>query len=103
MIDIGTMTALLLVGFLLGGFFFGGLLLTVKRGLTAKSPAIWFMGSWVVRIAVVMGAFYLVSAGQWERILVCFVGFFIARFVVILVTRTTKKTGGSNKETDSAS
>lgn len=101
--DIATMAALLLVGFMLGGFFFGGLLVTVKRGLAAKSPAIWFMGSWVIRIAVVMGAFYVVSAGQWERILVCFAGFFIARFVVIRCTRTTKKTDGPNKETGDAS
>lgn len=103
MIDIVTIAGVLLAGFLLGGFFFGGLLWTVNRGLTEKSPALWFFGSWAVRIAVVMGAFYLISAGQWERILVCFAGFFIARFVIIRFTQKTNRMGGSNKGAGDAS
>jgi len=103
MIDIVTMFAVLLVGLLLGGFFFGGLLWTVGRGLSAKHPAFWFLGSWIVRIAVVLGTFYLVSVGGWERMMVCAAGFFIARFVIIRITRTKEKPNGSRKEAGDAS
>ncbi len=89
MVDIVTFIMVLFVGLLLGGFFFGGLLWTVERGLSAKNPAFWFFGSWLVRIAVVLGGFYLVSTGRWERLIVCVVGFFIARIILIRFTRLT--------------
>lgn len=103
MIEKVAMVAVFLAGLLLGGFFFGGLLWTVERGLAAKNPAFWFLGSWIVRIAVVLGTFYLVSTGGWERMFVCFAGFFIARFVLIRFTRASKRMGGSRKEEGDAS
>lgn len=93
--DIVMYVGILLVGLSLGGFFFGGLLWTIKRGLTARNPAFWFFGSWLVRIAVVLGAFYLVSAGRWERLVVCVVGFFIARIILIRFTRLTARASRS--------
>lgn len=103
MIDIVMMFTVFLAGLLLGGFFFGGLLWTVGRGLVAKHPAFWFLGSWAVRIAVVLGAFYVVSAGGWERMLVCAAGFSIARFVIIRITRASEKPSGSRREASDAS
>ena len=103
MIDIATMIAVLLAGLLLGTFFFGGLLWTVGRGLSAKHPAFWFLGSWVVRIAVILGAFYLVSAGRWERLLTCTSGFFIARVLLIRLSRVPAKPSSSKQGAGGAS
>jgi F1F0 ATPase subunit 2 len=37
-------------GVLLGAFFFGGLWWTVRRGLSSKRPAFWFLGSLLLRV-----------------------------------------------------
>ncbi len=103
MINILTIVAIFFAGILLGLFFFGGLLWTVRRGLSAKHPALLFLSSWLVRIGVVVGVFFLVFNGRWERLLVCVAGFLVARIVVILFTRTWKGLGGSVKEVDDAS
>ena len=103
MIDIVTMIAVLLAGLLLGCFFFGGLLWTVGRGLSAKYPALWFLGSFLIRIAVVLTAFYFLSNGRWEQLIVCAAGFFIARIIIIRFARIAVTTSCSRKEAGDAS
>jgi len=103
MVDLFTLAAVLLVGLLLGGFFFGGLHWTVGRGLSSERPALWFLGSWLVRMTVVLGGFYLVSDGRWERFLACTAGFFIARVLTIRLTRPAVKPGISKPEAGDAS
>jgi len=73
-------------GVLLGFFFFGGLWWTVKKSLSSPRAALWLVGSFVVRMVVTVGGFYLVSDGQWQRILACLVGFLVARTVVSRLT-----------------
>ena len=36
-----------IAGLLLGAIFFGGLCLTVRKGVSSGSPALWFFGSLV--------------------------------------------------------
>ncbi len=103
MLNVFIMVAVFIAGLLLGTFFFGGLLWTVKRGLSSMHPSFWFLGSWLVRIAVVLGVFFLVSRGSWQRLMVCFSGFFIARVILIRYTHVGRKPGGSNKEVYNAS
>lgn len=74
-------------GFALGAFFFGGLWWTVRKGLSSRRPAPWFLGSMLLRLGLALVGFYVVSGGQWERLLACFAGFFVARFVVTWLTR----------------
>ena len=69
-------------GLLLGGFFFGGLWWTVRKGVSARRPAPLFMVSLVLRTAVTVAGFYVVGDGHWQRVLVCLLGFVIARFMV---------------------
>ncbi len=69
-------------GILLGVFFFGGLWWTVRRGLASKRPALWFLGSLLLRTAIVLTGIYLVSGGRWDGLLACLAGFVIARFIV---------------------
>lgn len=76
-----------LCGLLLGSLFFGGLWWTVKKCMTARNPALWFLGSAVVRMSLVITGFYYVGGGEWQRLLACLLGFVIARFIVIRMTQ----------------
>ena len=44
-------------GLLLGVFFFGGLWLTVRKGLKSQRPALWFVGSMFLRTSVALCGF----------------------------------------------
>ena len=76
-----------MAGLLLGGFFFGGLWWTVRRGVAAKQPAMLFMCSFLLRMSVTVSVFLLVGRGDWKRLVVCLAGFVMARLVVIWLTR----------------
>ena len=76
------------VGLVLGTIFFGGLWWTVRRGISSKWLALWFLGSKLVRLVIVLGGFYFVGRGDWKRMLACLLGFVIARFIVLRLTRT---------------
>lgn len=74
-------------GAALGATFFLGLWWTIRKGLSAKQPALWFFGSLLVRMGVALTGFYFVSNGHWERLLLCILGFVMARPVVMRMTR----------------
>lgn len=80
-----------IAGLALGIFFFGGLWVTVKKAVTAKTPAIWFLGSFILRVSVVMLGFYYISPGGWQRLIFSLIGFNIARFVVTQFTKSIDK------------
>jgi F1F0 ATPase subunit 2 len=75
-------------GLVLGAVFFGGLWWTVRKGVSSKHPALWFPGSMLVRMSIVLLGFYFVGRGDWQRLAACLVGFIIARFIVLRLTRT---------------
>ncbi|MDP3510234.1 MAG: ATP synthase subunit I [Candidatus Melainabacteria bacterium] len=90
-------------GFALGFVFYGGLYWTVSRGLASKNPALWFIGSLLVRVVIVLAGFYFVSsypvqvspapphsAGpilQMERLISCLVTFTITGLIIRWFTR----------------
>lgn len=74
-------------GILLGIVFFGGLWITVKNIVHAKSPALWLLGSFFVRTAIVLLGFYFIGAGNLQRLLICLAGFIAARFIVLNFTK----------------
>lgn len=76
----------LMTGVLLGVIFFGGLWWTVQKGFSAKHTGLWFSGSLLLRMSLVLAGFYFVSEGHWERLLVCLSGFFTARLIVTRLT-----------------
>lgn len=83
-----TLALSLLAGVLLGAIFFGGLWWTVRRGVSSPRPALWFIGSLLTRMSIVLAGFYLVGRGNWEGLVACLLGFIIARFIVMRLTRT---------------
>jgi len=76
-----------MTGLLLGAIFFGGLWWTVRKGVVSRHPALWFLSSLFLRTVLVLVGFYFVSGGHWKRLVVCALGFFVARFIVIWLTR----------------
>jgi F1F0 ATPase subunit 2 len=77
-----SLTVALAAGVLLGAIFFGGLWWTVRNGVSAKSPALWFLGSLLLRMSLTIAGFYFVGGRDWKRMVLCLFGFVIARFVV---------------------
>lgn len=69
-------------GGVLGLFFFGGLRWTVKRGVSMKQPAFWFLGSLLLRMGLALAGFHFVAGGHWDRMVSCLLGFVVARAVV---------------------
>ncbi|MGV8830772.1 MAG: ATP synthase subunit I [Devosia sp.] len=74
-----------MAGAVLGTVFFVGLWWTVKRTLTVSQPGLLVLASMLGRTGLVVGGFYLVSDGSWQRVLFCLVGFLVARLVVTLL------------------
>lgn len=81
----------LMAGVLLGAIFFGGLWWTVRKGVSSTRPARWFFGSLLLRTSMTLVGFYVVSGGHWEKLLVCLLGFTIARPIVTRLTRLAEK------------
>jgi F1F0 ATPase subunit 2 len=77
----------LAAGLLLGAFFFGGLHWTVIRGLSSPRPSLWFAGSMLLRMSITLAGFYFVGREDWQRWLLCLLGFVLARLVVKWLTR----------------
>ncbi len=87
MSDLVHWAAAMLAGAALGVVFFGGLWWTVQRGAASPTPARWFLGSFVVRTAIVLAGFYFIGAGQIVPLGLCLLGFLLARAIVLVATR----------------
>ncbi len=89
------MVMALLSGVALGFLFFGGLWYTVRKAFVSKTPVVWFLGSFVLRMGIVLAGFYFVmQPANWQNGLICLVGFISARFMVIRLTKAYEaKTG----------
>ena len=81
----------LVTGVLLGAIYFGGLWWTIQKGVSSKQPALWFFGSLLLRTGIALAGFYFISRGHWEKLLVCLLGFVLARLTVTRLTRATEK------------
>ena len=88
MINLFYAATAIITGIISGVIFFAGLWFTTQKLAAAKLPAIWFLASFVTRMAVAVAGFYLAAQGRWQGILLCLAGFITARF---FVTRFVKK------------
>ncbi len=85
-------------GLLLGAIFFGGLWWTVRKGVSSKSPWLWFLGSLWLRMSLVVAGFYFAGRGNWQRLVACLFGFIIGRLIVMRLTRTPIENGNSKSK-----
>ncbi|MBN2037316.1 MAG: hypothetical protein JW768_11285 [Chitinispirillaceae bacterium] len=92
----------LVAGGLLGTMFFGGLWWTVRKGVSSRLPVLWIFGSLLLRMSITLAGFYFVSGGHWDRLLMCLLGFVIARLIVTRLTRTAKKPACLTQEAGNA-
>jgi len=98
------LVAALIAGIALGIIFFGGLWWTVQKGVTSEQPALWFLGSFILRMSIVLVGFYLVGHGQWKQMMACLLGWIIARLIVTALTASlVKQPNSTTKEMSHAS
>jgi F1F0 ATPase subunit 2 len=86
--EIPNMVLPFIVGWLLAILFFGGLWFTVKKLTASKMPALLVLGSFIVRVGIVLIGFYFIGSGDWKKLIVCLIGFIVARFAVIHYTKS---------------
>lgn len=90
-----TLVLAVMAGLLLGAIFFGGLWWTVRLAVVSRRPALLFLGSLLVRTAVVVAGFYFVGDGHWQWLLACLVGFVIARSLVMRLAGPPREDGNA--------
>jgi F1F0 ATPase subunit 2 len=89
-------------GVALGMLFFGGLWWTVRKGVSAKNPALWFTGSSLIRTGIVLAGFYFIASRHWDRLLLCLLGFTMAAVIITVFTRPAKKAPCQAEKADHA-
>jgi F1F0 ATPase subunit 2 len=77
----------LVAGVSLGALFFGGLWWTVRRSFSSQQPALWFLGSSLLRTILVLAGFYFIALGHWQRLVASLLGFAMARLMVTRLSR----------------
>lgn len=87
MIDLLQLGLAMLEGAMLGAIFFGGLWWTVRKTVTARNPVVWFFGSMMLRMCIVLSGFYFVLGDSWLDLLAALLGFIAARLVIVRLTR----------------
>lgn len=83
--DATALAAALAGGAVLGGIYFGGLWLTVRRlaGGQSRAAALLLL-SFGLRSAIVLLGFYaIVDGGHWDRLLTALIGFIAVRVVLV--------------------
>jgi F1F0 ATPase subunit 2 len=90
MSDILSLLLPFVAGVLLGAVFFGGLWWTVQKAVPSKQPALWFLGSQLLRTSIALAGFYWIASSHWERLMMCLLGFVVARQMVMRLTQTTE-------------
>lgn len=77
------------IGAALGVFFFGGLWFTVQKLVNTKTPGLLFLGSFILRMSIVVLGFYgVMQLVSWLNGLLCLFGFIVARVIAVRWTKT---------------
>lgn len=100
--EMGPLVLALSAGVLLGALFFGGLWWTLRKGLPSNRPALWFSGSLMLRYGIVLAGFHFVGGGQWQRLLACLAGFFMARLITTRLVKALGKAATLDQEVNHA-
>ncbi len=72
----------LLWGIVLGGCYFGGLWLTVRRIGAAHHQALLMISSFFIRNLLAVAGFYPVVLQGWQPTVICLTGFIAIRLVL---------------------
>ncbi|MBX3059995.1 MAG: ATP synthase subunit I [Anaerolineae bacterium] len=72
-----------LVGGVAGSLYFGGLWYTVRQLPATNRPALLLLGSFLLRLTLLLGALYLLTSAHWSYLLSALVGLLLARTLLI--------------------
>jgi len=81
----------MVVGILLGAFFFGGLWWTVRQAVSSRHPGLLFFGSLLLRTSLVVLGFYFILGDDWRKLLAGLLGFGAARLIAVRLSRKTEQ------------
>jgi F1F0 ATPase subunit 2 len=73
------------IGNLMGLLYFAGLWQTVRRLPETPRPYRLMLYSYVGRLALALGGFYLFMDGPWERLAAVIAGFLAARTILVRI------------------
>ena len=54
----------------------------VRKGVSSTRPELWFLGSLLVRMSIVLAGLWWVAGGHVGRLLLCLLGVIMARPIV---------------------
>jgi F1F0 ATPase subunit 2 len=91
-----------IAGAALGAMFFGGLWWTLRKAMTSQWPALWFASSLLLRMGLTLSGFYFVSAGHWQRMVACLIGFAVSRVAITWLTRPRSSPANPSSEANHA-
>lgn len=77
------------VGLTVGLVYFWGLWYTLQRLPYSRHPALLMLGSYLLRLGVVLGGLYLVMDGEIVRLGVALLGVLLARMLLVRRLRPT--------------
>ncbi|HRQ40485.1 MAG TPA: ATP synthase subunit I [Chloroflexota bacterium] len=71
------------VGGVAGSLYFGGLWYTVRQLPTTNRPALLLIGSFLLRLVLLLATLYLLTSAHWSYLLSALVGLLLARTLLI--------------------
>ena len=83
MLFISTLIVPFVLGGLIGWVYFSGLWETVRRLPEAKNPYGLMILSFAARTLFAVGGFFILTDGQWERMVASVAGFLIVKAVLV--------------------
>ncbi len=95
--ELGRLLAALVFGVILGGGYFGALWWTVRRLPGRQHAGQWLAASFLLRLAVTTGAFFLILPWGAGALAAAMAGFLLARFFW-LRSKAGGKTSGGRKQ-----
>ncbi|HDQ05074.1 MAG TPA: ATP synthase subunit I [Deltaproteobacteria bacterium] len=102
--DLSIITIALLASAFAGGLALGALYIlalwkTVNKLPDSSHPVRLMLGSFALRISVLLAAFYFIMGGHWERLAMAFAGFFVMKIILtrrLGINKTASLPGGTN-------
>ena len=83
MVSVPTLLLPFILGSLIGLLFFSGLWDAVQRLPDARNPLRILLLSYMGRMTMTLGGFYVIMDGAWERLAAAMAGFLILRAFVV--------------------
>lgn len=80
-----------LLGSVLGGFYFGGLYLSVRKMTEVKYPGLLMVISLAIRMGVLLIVFFYISKGGYKDILLALLGVILVRFAITFALKESKE------------